>query len=284
MMRFLNLLLASVLSGSALADLTFDIMAVSQGKEIDWKAAGLEIVPIPQRSRFHHHEGNSTAAAGQHPHQKRASTSGNWCGISQKVQSNRDTLSSVYGYFQAPNLSFRPGYPYPQWASAWIGMDGGTCNSALLQSGVTVVLNSNGQQSASAWFEWAPRASYSISGFPVHVGDWLFVNITATSATSGIVNIANLAQSLAMTININDGPTLCRQDADWIVEDFYDAKGQVAFGRFQDVWFEDVGATTTKGQKIDLKNASPISLSNGTAISCVANVFDDNNFWCASQG
>lgn len=97
-------------------------------------------------------------------------------------------------------------------------------------------------------------------------------------------NIANLAQSLAMTININDGPTLCRQDADWIVEDFYDAKGQVAFGRFQDVWFEDVGATTTKGQKIDLKNASPISLSNGTAISCVANVFDDNNFWCASQG
>jgi hypothetical protein len=87
-----------------------------------------------------------------------------------------------------------------------------------------------------------------------------------------------------VTIHINDGPTLCRQDADWIVEDFYDANGQVAFGRFQDIWFEDVGATTTKGKTIGLENSSPISLGNGTVTTCVANVYDDTNFWCASQG
>jgi hypothetical protein len=130
-----------VLSGSVLADFTFNVTAVSKGNKIDWKAAGLEILTIPQQSRFHRHGDNSTAGT-QHPHGKRAGVSGNWCGISQKVQSNRDTLSSVYGHFQVPNLSFRPGFPYPQWASAWIGMDGGTCSSALLQSGVTVVVRS----------------------------------------------------------------------------------------------------------------------------------------------
>jgi hypothetical protein len=41
-------------------------------------------------------------------------------------------------------------------------------------------LNSNGGQSASAWFEWVPLASYGISGFPVKAGDWIDVNITAT--------------------------------------------------------------------------------------------------------
>jgi hypothetical protein len=138
-MKYLIFLLASLLSGSVLADFSFDVTAVSKGKKIDWKAAGLEIVPIPPRSRFHRHGDNSTAG-GQHPHQRRASTSSNWCGISQKVQSSRDTLSSVYGYFQTPDLSFRSGYSYPQWGSAWIGMDGGTCSSALLQSGVTVVV------------------------------------------------------------------------------------------------------------------------------------------------
>jgi len=45
-------------------------------------------------------------------------------------------------------------------------------------------LNSNGGQSASAWWEWYPEAAYSIKNLPVKAGDWMSVNITLSSPTS----------------------------------------------------------------------------------------------------
>ncbi len=48
-------------------------------------------------------------------------------------------------------------------------------------------VNSNGGQSASAWWEWYPEAAFNIDGLKVKPGDWMSVNITATSASSGTV-------------------------------------------------------------------------------------------------
>lgn len=46
-------------------------------------------------------------------------------------------------------------------------------------------VNSDGGQSASAWWEWYPEAAYTIEGLEVKPGDWMSVNISATDATSG---------------------------------------------------------------------------------------------------
>lgn len=144
-MKYLPLLLVLVLSGSAVADLTFSATAVSRGKKVDWKASGLDFVPIPQRSRFHHHRGDNdttTPDEGGHHNHKRlsASLSSNWCGISQKAPKSGDPITNVYGVFSAPDLTARPGYSYPQFGSAWIGIDGGSCQTALLQAGITTVV------------------------------------------------------------------------------------------------------------------------------------------------
>jgi hypothetical protein len=139
-MKYLTLLLASVLSGSAVADLTFSATAVSRGKKIDWKASGLDFVPIPQKSRLHHHRGDNDTDEGGHHNQKRTSLSSNWCGISQKAPKTGDPITSVSGAFTAPNLTVRPGYSYPQFGSAWIGIDGASCSTALLQAGITTIV------------------------------------------------------------------------------------------------------------------------------------------------
>jgi hypothetical protein len=148
-MRFLSLILASVLSRMAAAELTFSATAVQRGKEVD--TSGLEFVPIPPRSRSHFRQGGTNSTAGfpgghknlrDNDNTKRAaiSYSSDWCGVSQHSTSN-NPITSVYGIFSAPNLSQRPGYSYPQYGAAWVGIDGASCQTALLQAGITTVVS-----------------------------------------------------------------------------------------------------------------------------------------------
>jgi hypothetical protein len=97
--------------------------------------------------------------------------------------------------------------------------------------------------------------------------------------------MTNIDRDYTLTIVLNGGPTLCRMDADWIVEDFFDAKGkQVAFGRFDDIWFEECVATTAKGKNIDLDGAAMTYMGSDTAsASCLAEPYDNSNFYCTSQ-
>ena len=141
-MKLLSLLFAS----SAAAQLTFSASAVQHGKEVD--ISSLEFTPIAPRSRSHVRNtgGNSTAThTGRREehrnHEKRTSVgfSSNWCGISQRAPSN-DPITSVSGYFTAPNLSSRTG-TYPEYGAAWIGIDGQSCSQALLQAGITTVVS-----------------------------------------------------------------------------------------------------------------------------------------------
>lgn len=42
-----------------------------------------------------------------------------------------------------------------QCASAWVGIDGDTCETAILQTGIDFCIQ-NGQASYDAWYEWYP--------------------------------------------------------------------------------------------------------------------------------
>lgn len=96
--------------------------------------------------------------------------------------------------------------------------------------------------------------------------------------------MTNYNRDYSLTLVLNNGPELCRLDADWIIEDFDDADGQVAFPRFDDIWFEDCVATTAKGTNIGIDGAAMIYLGHDTAsATCRAEQYDNENFYCYSQ-
>jgi hypothetical protein len=97
--------------------------------------------------------------------------------------------------------------------------------------------------------------------------------------------ITNAQRGYSITIQISNGPKLCRLDAEWIVEDFYDSGKQVAFAQFADLWFVEAGATTVAGKSLGLDKAAMVHIQtdNGTVL-CSAEAYDDSNFVILSQG
>lgn len=135
-------------------------------------------------------------------------------------------------------------------------------------------------------------------------GEWISVNVSASSNTDAQMSVSsplpppfthktlillrtinNVDRGYSLTLTVINGPALCRADADWMVEDFFSEGKQVPFARFDDIWFEEAVATTSKGKSIGLKDAAMIYLGKDVAsASCLAQPFDDANFWCQSQG
>ncbi|GAB1310643.1 Peptidase A4 family-domain-containing protein [Madurella fahalii] len=273
-----SLLLAAALTVSSISALSFVASVEQGGREVD--ASNLGFVPIPALSH------------GKHPSRSRygrkerdtISYSSNWCGASQH-STRADPITNVFSFFTVPDLTLRPETPPPQFAAAWVGIDGAECNSSLLQAGVTTIVNSNGGQSASAWWEWYPEAAFNIDGLQVRPGDWMTVNITATDARSGTIVITNAQRGYSVTLVINNGPNLCRVDAEWILEDFYDSGEQVAFANFSQMWFVDAAATTARGNNIGIDGAAMVHLQkdDGT-ILCSAERYDNANFVLTPHG
>ncbi|AEO70613.1 uncharacterized protein THITE_2122241 [Thermothielavioides terrestris NRRL 8126] len=279
-----SVFLMALVAATATAELSFVASLQQKGREVD--ASVLSFVPTtPLTHRKHTPHAQATPSR----HGRGASVrdtisySSNWCGASQHV-SQADGIGSVFGYFTAPDGTLRPGVPPPQFVSAWVGIDGAECNTALLQAGVTTIVNSNGGQSISAWWEWYPDNSYTIDGLKVEPGDWMWINITTTSESSAILEVTNPQQEYTMTLDISNGPKLCRVDAEWIVEDFYDANGQVAFANFSDLWFVQSGAQSIGGRSIGLDGAAMVHIQadDGT-ILCSAEPYDNASFVISSH-
>lgn len=69
-------------------------------------------------------------------------------------------------------------------ASAWVGLDGYTCESAILQTGLDFTIQ-GGSVSYDAWYEWYPANAFDFSGITFSAGDTVALTIQATSKTSG---------------------------------------------------------------------------------------------------
>lgn len=70
------------------------------------------------------------------------SYSADWCGASSSsVTTNK--ITNVQGYFQVPTPTLRAGQGSPQYVGAWIGIDGATWTSALLQAGTASAVSSS---------------------------------------------------------------------------------------------------------------------------------------------
>jgi len=157
--------------------------------------------------------------------------------------------------------------------AAWVGIDGDTCDTAILQTGYDF---SGGEY--SAWYEWYPAYSYDFD-LTVAAGDTLKMTVTATSTTSGSAVIENLTTGQTVTetfTDVTDG-ALCEYNAEWIVEDFEECSDSgscelVPFANFGTVEFTGAsavknGATvgTTGATIMDIEQSKVLTSCSSTS-------------------
>ncbi|ETS86114.1 hypothetical protein PFICI_04139 [Pestalotiopsis fici W106-1] len=131
-------------------------------------------------------------------------------------------------------------------ASAWVGIDGDTCSTAILQTGISFY----GDGSFDAWYEWIPDYSHSFSSFDISVGDKIYMEVDASSKKAGVATLENLTTGKKVTHSFSSSSTpssLCETNAEWIVEDFESGGSLVPFADFGSVTFTDASATGSSG-------------------------------------
>ncbi|KAI2626172.1 peptidase A4 family-domain-containing protein [Xylaria nigripes] len=125
-------------------------------------------------------------------------------------------------------------------SAAWVGIDGDTCKTAILQTGVDISVNADGSPSYDAWYEWYPDFAHDFTNFTVSSGNEVRMTVNATTTGTGIALLENLTTggSVTHTFTKQNSP-LCEQDAEWIVEDYAEGGGLVPFANFDAVVFTD---------------------------------------------
>ncbi|KAM6491323.1 Peptidase A4 family domain containing protein [Amanita muscaria] len=168
-----------------------------------------------------------------------------------------NTFYKVTGTFTVPT----PSAPNGQ-ASVWVGIDGNTCKTAILQTGIDMYYQ-NGAISYDPWYEWWPDHPYRYSSpIAIRAGDIIRLTVTASSTTSGTTLIENLTtgQSESQSLS-NPSHPLCLQNVEWIVEDFNLVSGSMApFCNFGFVIFTSAYAYMHSGPVISPYGAVELNI------------------------
>ncbi|KXL50714.1 hypothetical protein M433DRAFT_131865 [Acidomyces richmondensis BFW] len=159
-------------------------------------------------------------------------------------------------------------------AAAWVGIDGDTCQSAILQTGVEFLVEGD-STAYEAWYEWYPNYSYNFDNFDVSPGDQIKATVKATSLDSGTATLENLSTGSSVTHTFKNEASegsLCETNAEWIVEDFESGDSLVPFANFGSVTFTDcsyVHDGTTSGVSgatiLDVEQNGQVETSCGTS-------------------
>ncbi|KAM6491322.1 Peptidase A4 family domain containing protein [Amanita muscaria] len=125
-----------------------------------------------------------------------------------------NTFYKVTGTFTVPT----PSAPNGQ-ASVWVGIDGYSYQSAILQTGIYMYYK-DGVSTYDSWYEWWPDSPrIYTSPIAIRAGDIIRLTVTASSTTSGTTLIENLTTGQSESQSISHPYPLCQQGAEWIVED-----------------------------------------------------------------
>jgi hypothetical protein len=196
-----------------------------------------------------------------------AEQSSNWAGA-VLVSSG---FTEVSGTFTVPSPQIPSGgdQSTQYCATAWVGIDGDTCSTSILQTGVDFCIQGS-DVSYDAWYEWIPAGSVDFSGISFSAGDSVSVSVVATSKTTGTATITNNSNGQSVTHKFTSSETtssLCETNAEWIVEDFtlISSSGQQSlapFANFGTVTFTDAIAVEN-GNQVDASGANTISLVDG---------------------
>jgi hypothetical protein len=177
-------------------------------------------------------------------------------------------ITQVTGTFTVPQPSVPSGgnSGTQYCGAAWVGIDGDTCQSGLIQTGVFWCVQ-DGSYSYEAWYEYIPAASIAYSGIDVSAGDVITVTVTRDGTNGGTTTFENTSngQQGSHTFSGQTDGTLCGTNAEWIVEDFEEGFSLVPFANFGTVTFTGStaivgGSTVTAGGD----NAQIIDLNQGS--------------------
>ncbi|KAK7057520.1 peptidase A4 family-domain-containing protein [Favolaschia claudopus] len=197
-----------------------------------------------------------------------AEFSSNWAGAA--FESPAGTFKSVTGTFVVPTPRAPSGGSGTFAASAWVGIDGDTCGSAILQTGIDFTV-SGGRVSFDAWFEYFPAAATDFSGIPISAGNTIRLTATVSTTTSGTVKIENLSTGVTVSRALTSSARLCQENAEWIVEDFEEGNSMVPFANFGTVTFTNAVATEASGSTVGPSGAVIINMEqNGQVLTSVS--------------
>jgi len=175
----------------------------------------------------------------------------NWAGAVLTSPPSGETFNGVSASFTVPTPAVPSGKSKrgTYSASAWVGIDGDTCQNAILQTGIDFTI-SDGQISYDAWYEWLPDYAYDFSGISFSAGDIVTVSVYASSLTSGTATIENNSNGEKVSQSITSSSSLCGENAEWIVEDYQQDDSLVPLCDWGTVTFTDCTATTAKSSLV----------------------------------
>ncbi|KAL1888813.1 hypothetical protein Sste5346_009291 [Sporothrix stenoceras] len=168
-------------------------------------------------------------------------------------------------------------------ASAWVGIDGSSCQKTILQVGLD--FNIKGRTvSYDAWFEWYPDYAYNFVNFDIHAGDIIRLTAASSSTTSGRVLVENLTtgQSVAHTFTDESSP-LCQENADWIVEDFFTGNSLKPMADFGTVTFTNCSVTQTSGKKLSVTGSTIINMKQNSNVMTDCSTSHGNTVSCTYE-
>ncbi|KKK11916.1 hypothetical protein P175DRAFT_0504939 [Aspergillus ochraceoroseus IBT 24754] len=176
--------------------------------------------------------------------------------------------TAVTGEFTVPTPSVPSGgsSSTQYCASAWVGIDGDTCETAILQTGVDFCVQGS-SVSFDAWYEWYPDYAYDFSGITISAGDQIKVTVDATSKTAGKAVVENVTTGKSVTHTFTGGVDgdLCEYNAEWIVEDFEENDSLVPFADFGTVTFSSAEATS-KGSTVGPSGATILDIEQSNEV------------------
>lgn len=169
-------------------------------------------------------------------------------------------------------------------ASAWVGIDGDTCSSAILQTGVDFYIRGS-TVSFDAWYEWYPDYAYDFTGITVSAGDKIKMTVTASSTSGGSAVIQNLSTGKTVTKTFSgEGNRLCETNAEWIVEDFSSGNSLVPFANFGTVTFTGASVTTTSGSTLGVSGAEVLDIRQGGTVLTSCSTSGSSSVSCSYTG
>ncbi|PMD18859.1 hypothetical protein NA56DRAFT_680570 [Hyaloscypha hepaticicola] len=200
----------------------------------------------------------------------------NWSGAAITSPPTGQTFNAVSGKITVPTPSAPSGVASTDGdyaASAWVGIDGNTYSTAILQTGLDFTVSTSGAVSYSAWYEWYPDYAMDFD-LTISAGDVISMYVNATTTTSGSATIENLTTGKTVTKSLTSTSALGGENAEWIVEDFEEGNSLIAFADFGNVTFTDCVAATAESSEgvstatiMDIENTSNQVLTDKNLIS-----------------
>jgi hypothetical protein len=153
--------------------------------------------------------------------------------------------------------------------AVWVGIDGDTCGSAILQTGIDFTL-SGSSVSYDSWYEWYPDYAYDFSSIGLAAGDTVKATVTATSTTAGTATLENLTNGESVSHSFSNEASegsLCEYNAEWIVEAYEENGSQVTLADFGTETFTGASAVQS-GATVGVTGATIIDMetSSGSVI------------------